>query len=134
VYSLRAQTWAEWLISVCINLLFLLLQYIAITLYFSLKHKRLVNICDKFIGSGDLLFFLCAALFFSPGWFILYFLACLFIAILAALPLHFANTEKQRLIPLAGIMASVQVLCVMYALFTSFRFYSDNLLIHYLFT
>jgi hypothetical protein len=75
-----------------------------LTLYFLLKHRRIVNITDQYLGMGDILFFLILALYLSVLNFLLFFVgSLLFAGIYQALIIKYRNNNRH--IPLAGLQA-----------------------------
>ncbi len=89
--------WRFWLI----NGLFFCLQLLVLTVYFSLKNKKITNITNRHLGLGDILFFIPLSGLFSLWNIIIFLLTILLVSIFAALllPKHRQN------IPLAGIFA-----------------------------
>lgn len=93
-----------------INLSFLLILLLTVSLYFSTKNKKLVNIADTYLGWGDILFFVVLAFLFSPLNFMLFLVASFIVVIgLVLIRRNLANN-----IPLAGIQA-----CLLIILFVS---------------
>lgn len=91
------------------NMMFLLIQYGVLTLYFSLKHRQLVNITKAYLGLGDVLFLICCTVIFSPINFILFYLSSTVVVIL----IHFISaliTKVNPKIPLAGFQALMLML------------------------
>jgi hypothetical protein len=84
------------------NLSFLLLQFVLLTLWFSIKEKKYTLITRSYLGSGDIAFWITLALFFSPVNFILFFLCSLLGSLVLALTLSMNSGKK---IPLAGFQA-----------------------------
>lgn len=109
----------DYAVIIAINSGFLLVQMLVLTIYFSLKASRWVNIIDKFIGLGDILVLVSFSFIFSPGNFILFFTFSFFLA--AFFTLIFTSVfgrEKMRQIPLAGILC-FQLAVVLVVDFTS---------------
>ena len=98
----------EWVKASLINLVFLLVNGLIITLYYSLKERKWVNIIDQKIGWGDILFMGAVSFFFSFPNMLLFMLTCLLLAILIAfIQLALLKREQNYTVPLAGIMAVV---------------------------
>jgi hypothetical protein len=89
--------WRIWLV----NGLFFGLQLLVLTLYFSIKNKQLVNITNRQLGLGDILFFLPLSGFFSLFKLLPFLLITLVFSIIAVLLLP----KHQQNIPLAGLLA-----------------------------
>src|SRR5687767_2383089 len=85
VHSLQGLTFNQLIIHSAYNLGFLLIQLVLLSLYFSVKHKRLVNITHEFLGWGDVLFLLCITCAFSPFNYLLFYVSSLIISALFAL-------------------------------------------------
>ncbi len=98
---------------VFINSLFLFIQLLGLSLYFSIKHRKLVNITEEYLGIGDILFFLPLCFLFSPLHLIVFFISS-FICILIG---YFLWKQYQPIqsIPLAGAMAiCVPIYCLLF--------------------
>jgi hypothetical protein len=65
-----------------LNISFLLLQFLLVSIYFSLKEKRMINIIDRYIGLGDILMFVVVCISFHPVIFILFYIATLLLTLL----------------------------------------------------
>jgi hypothetical protein len=87
-----------------LNLLFIGLQWSALTLYFSIRNKQFVNIMDRFIGWGDLLLFIVFAAAFSLPAFVFFMVGGLLFTLLA-FALQHAIGKAPKLIPLAAWLA-----------------------------
>ena len=85
------------------NFLFLIVNLLGITLYYSLKNGRIVNPINQYIGIGDFIFMLAIVPLFNLKEFIL-FIICGFIF---SLIIHFISSsfKKTKTIPLAGYLA-----------------------------
>lgn len=94
------------LFSFLLNVIMVLLQLLLLTLYFSIKERKLINIADSYLGWGDILFLLNLCFLLSPVNFILFYLVSLLVTITSYLIYNtFVNSSKP--IPLAGLQASV---------------------------
>lgn len=107
-----------------LNFSFVLVNLIVITIYFSIKKARLVNIVNREIGAGDILFFLVCCFIFSVPSFIIFFLISMFLSVLIT-PLLF-RFAKQSTIPLAGIMAFLLVTISLLDQATSIEFVQSD--------
>lgn len=91
------------------NSVFLAIQLLLLTLYFTVKERRLVNILDGYFGLGDLLFLLAITVYLSFLNYVLFYLLSLF-GIIAVGFLTQAMVKKPNpKIPLAGEQALVLV-------------------------
>ena len=87
------------------NLGFLMIQITGLTLYFSIKNKRIVNIIDSQIGLGDLLFFIPLCLLFKPANFLSFFVISLLGSLIGFIFIQKFWLKKIETIPLAGCMS-----------------------------
>lgn len=97
-----------------IILLFILVQIIFLTIYFSIKSKRFENIFDKYFGIGDLVFFCITSLFFSIYEYMLFFVFTLLITVLFVLIIRLIKKTKEKNIPLAGAQALMLMIVLMF--------------------
>lgn len=84
--------------TVLINIGFLLLQFLLVSVYFSVKRGRRVNITAGLLGWGDLLFLLSIAFYLSVLNFLFFYIASLLFVLLFA-------AKRYKHIPLAGLQA-----------------------------
>lgn len=111
------------------NLSFIIIQLVLLTIYMSVKNKKLVNIVNTYIGIGDILFFAVIAAAFSPFNFIVFYLIS---TILTLLGFALFNLLKgsSREIPLAGAMAgAMMILMIMNFCVPELNFYNDDFFI-----
>ena len=85
------------------NILFVIINIIGLTIYFSLKNRALVNPIDSYIGLGDILFFLALTPLFNLKSFILFFIFGLLFSLLVHVV--FTRFIRMKTIPLAGYLA-----------------------------
>lgn len=95
-----------------INLGFILMQLVLMIMYFSIKEKRIVNIINTKMGIGDILFFICLCVAFSPLNFIFFYLSGLIFTLIAVLVYHFISGRNIGEIPLAGSIAILMIICI----------------------
>lgn len=109
------------------NSCFMIFQLVLLTLYFSIKKKKITNIINSNIGIGDILFFLVLCLAFSPLNFTIYYLSSLIITLIG-----FTIYKKKIIgimkaeIPLAGAFAISLILCLGMKYFVPISLYQDN--------
>lgn len=108
--------WKQALIYAGENVLLIGVQLIGILIYFSLKHKRIINIVNTYLGSGDVWFYGILAFCFSPLNFVLFNLSICFIVLVAYATAALAKPNG-RTIPLAGCMALGLMLLVLISRF-----------------
>ena len=114
---ITSKTWmhigtTEMLEAGALNLGFLALQAIALTLWFSLKNKRLVNILKGHLGLGDVLFFIALSAAFAPLNFILFFVIGSFFVLLVHVLYLLLAKKPNKLIPLAGSLSGALMICL----------------------
>ncbi|SNZ01696.1 hypothetical protein SAMN06265377_3538 [Flagellimonas pacifica] len=90
----------EWLWS----LLFLGLNFLVVTLYFSVKKRSYTNPIDTLIGWGDVLFLIALIPFFSFRGYLQFFVMGMIFSLLLFVVMK-AIYPKYRTIPLAGFLA-----------------------------
>ena len=88
-----------------INTGFLLLQLFILSLYFSLKQRRLVNITRQHLGWGDVLFLMMIAFYFSPLNYLVFYISSLLMVLIVILLIRLRTSELK--IPLAGMQAFI---------------------------
>ena len=93
------------------NQFFVIFQFALISIYFALKHKKMVNITHSYIGWGDILFLLSIApLFCLSNYIIFYVFSLLFALIFYYIYFIFSNSPGS--IPLAGLQA-LFLICIL---------------------
>jgi ABC-type sugar transport system permease subunit len=109
---------------------FLLMQWLGITLYYSAKERRLVNVIDRYIGIGDLLFFVALSIAFSQFNFVAFMVVGFMLTILGYGFYHLLSRKAEKSIPLAGTMSIllIALLCIDAA-----DWYNDTLITSMLF-
>lgn len=93
------------------NLTFIVFQLLGLTLYYSLKNKKLYNIIDTQLGLGDILFFPILCVAFAPVNFIIFYLGSLVITLLIFFISRFSMQTKE--IPLAGSVAMILMISLL---------------------
>ena len=99
----------EQLIHFGYNIIFILLNGLIVSIYFSIKEKRWVNIINSHLGLGDILFFVVCALMFNLPNFIIFMFFSFVSAILFYLIFYFIRKKAELQIPLAGVMATLLI-------------------------
>lgn len=107
------------------NLGFVALQFLAATLYFSIKNRALTSITDVYIGKGDMVLFLSLCLLFSPANFIIFMVtALLLVTVVAGICLPFIKKSKE--IPLAGAVSLLLTVAIVFRNIYTYNFYDDS--------
>lgn len=120
-------SWAETLYNSIVNFCFIFMILGTITIYFSIKYRRLVNITSQLIGWGDILFLLCLGVLFSPVNFMLFYTISLFVIALFSVLCKMFSPKSEMLIPLAGLQAALlMAVLYMHLLFPVFSFSNDT--------
>ncbi len=99
--------------TMALNLGFLLVLLLGLTLYLSVKFGEFVNITNDFFSIGDILFLVAMIPLFSFHWYILFFT----IGTMLTLVFHVIATvlKPQKSIPYAGYMALVGIAYVTFS-------------------
>lgn len=92
---------------VLINLSFLLLQFILVSLYFSIKNRKWVIITANLLGWGDILFLLSIAFYLPTLNFLFFYVVSLAAVLIIWLLWQLVSKEKSKQIPLAGLQALI---------------------------
>jgi hypothetical protein len=90
---------------VLINMSFLLLQFLLVSLYFSIKNRRWVMITANLLGWGDILFLLSITFYLSVVNFLFFYVISLSFVLMIWLLWQLVSKEKNKQIPLAGLQA-----------------------------
>lgn len=89
------------------NVGFLALIYVLLSVWVSIKEQAFVNLTRLYLGPGDLLFLLCLSLYFPPlSFFLFYSFSLLLISIAYGLYFLLIKSGKGT-IPLAGIQGII---------------------------
>jgi hypothetical protein len=103
-------SWPDWEKSVSINIGFIALQLLFLTLYFSVRNKKLINITNELLGLGDILFLLSISFYLSVLNFLFFYIISLIGALLIWLTWQSLSTKKNKYIPLAGFQSLIFML------------------------
>lgn len=113
--------------NLALNIGFMIFQLLCISLYFSFRNKKLVNIVDHYLGLGDIVFLFIICALFSPVNFLVYYIASIFFALFSFLIYRILTRKENTTIPLAGLMSVVLVgIFAMKYTFFDFDFQSDD--------
>lgn len=114
-------------IHVVANLLIIGIQLMGLTVYFSLKSRKLINLTKKFLGIGDILFFIPLCLLFTPENLVWFFVSSLIFTLLGFLIQQFIFPSKKNTIPLAAWMSIALIIVFALSSFYSFNLNHDSL-------
>ena len=102
---LEHRPFADALQPTLINLAFLAVQFLVLSVYFSIKNARWVNITAGMVGLGDILFLVAVAFYVSFLNFLLFYVFSLVGVLLVWLIWQGLSSLKGKHIPLAGLQA-----------------------------
>jgi len=103
--SIDNQGWQQTGMHFLFNIAFFLLQILLLSLYYSLKMGELTNIADRYLGWGDILYFLPLALsmpFLQMIWF---YVVSLCLILVGFILYSLFQKGKETTIPLAGLLS-----------------------------
>lgn len=113
-YAFSHPFWEVWFLS--FNWGFLAIQLLGLTLYFSLKEGKWINITRKYLGLGDILFFIAISPLFSPVQYVFFFIGSLIVTLLMV----FLYNHLVRPIPTIPLAASFSCCTIAYMAFLYF--------------
>lgn len=93
-----------------INIGFIVVQLILVSVYFSVKNRRFTNITLQYLGLGDILFLLSISFYLSVLNFLLFYIISLAIILTGWLAWQLIFKKKDKQIPLAGLQAIIFML------------------------
>jgi hypothetical protein len=102
---LQHQPHIDLLQPVMINMAFLLLQFVLVSAYFSIKNSGWTNITAGMLGWGDILFLLSIAFYLSVLNFLFFYIASLVVILCYWLTSQAFSAKTDKQIPLAGLQA-----------------------------
>ena len=116
------------------NIVFLVFQLLLITLYFSVKEKKIVLITKDYLGIGDILFLICLAFLFSPLNFIVFYFGSLFIILAGILLYILLKRDYKPQLPLAGFQSLILTALIITNSISgnAFKFHADTQLATYI--
>lgn len=109
--ALIVNSFAHVMTAIVINAGFILLQLICLTLWFSFRERKWVNVVDTMLGLGDVLFFISIAAAFEPKEYILFYLTGLFLTLSGFLLFRYFKKNAGAEIPLAGVLSVLLLIC-----------------------
>jgi len=123
---IESSTAFEILISAAINIAFLFAQLLLVTIYFSVKQGRLINITKGLLGWGDILLIVSIAFYLSSINFIFFYIISLVVVLLGWLTyIKFISIIQQQ-IPLAGLQAILFALVLITSYWNSTLTFTNN--------
>ena len=103
-------SWPDWRKSILINVVFITVQLIFLTLYFSLKNKKWIDITSELLGLGDILFLLSITFYLSALNFLFFYIVSLMGVLILWLVWQGVSKKKHKYIPLAGFQSLIFML------------------------
>jgi hypothetical protein len=94
-----------------INIGFVAVQLLLVSVYFSVKHRRWVNITNELLGWGDVLLLLSLSCYFSTLNYIFFYVFSLIIVLCIFITRSFIKKSYEH-IPLAGLQALLVIVCI----------------------
>jgi len=114
---LQHRSFTEILRPACINSLFLAIQFLLVSAYFSIKNRKWVNITAELLGWGDILLLLPIACYLSVLNFLFFYIGSLIISLITWIFWQIVSIKKDKQIPLAGFQA------IIFGIFLTFDWY-----------
>lgn len=134
-YSVLLNGAAQSLINLSLNTAFITVNLLLVSLYFSIKHKRFVNIFRDYFGLGDLLFFICLAASFSFINYIIFLVSAFVCITIISIFVIGTLKGKKQTIPLAGAVAIFYLpFCIVELASNGTVLFRDELLLKYLYS
>lgn len=108
LHFLQQLSFAETLQYVLVNISFLALQFLILSIYFSIKNKGWFNVITAgLLGWGDLLFLLSIAFYLSALNFLFFYIFSLVAVLIIWVVWLTISKTKNKQIPLAGLQALI---------------------------
>ncbi len=87
------------------NVIFIVFQLLLVTIWFSIKRRKITLLTTDLLGAGDLLFFLVIAFFLDPLIFITFYIVSLLLIAVGWLLWSLFSLANEKTVPLAGLQA-----------------------------
>lgn len=110
---------SEEIIDFFYNFSFLCINLLLVTIYFSLKSRKLISIIDSYLGLGDILFLILCTIMFSLVNFILFLLVSYLITLLVWGIYFLKNSKASKEIPLAGVLSVLLIFLIVFEEFAA---------------
>jgi hypothetical protein len=107
------------------NIAFVCFLCFSLTVYFSIKQKKIINILQNHIGIGDIFFFFFLAFSFEPSNFILFLSVSSFFSLVLFFVLKRTLNYKIRYLPLAGILSIFYIVLVVFNIISGYSSFSS---------
>jgi hypothetical protein len=111
------------------NLIFIIIQTLALYVFYFLKNKKFVNVVNSQIGLGDILFFIAITPAFSLYNFVLFYAISILITLIVAILLLSVDATQFSRVPLAGYFSLLLIPSLFFQYFNvNFSSYDDAFL------
>jgi hypothetical protein len=100
-------------LSSAVSFAFIVVQLLLVSLYFSLKAKRWVNITENLLGWGDVLLLVSLAFYFTLPVLTMFYISSLIIILIGWIIYQRVLPQPSKFIPLAGLQAAMLLLTVL---------------------
>jgi hypothetical protein len=117
---------------IIVNLTLVAFQYLGVTLYFSIKNQKIINITRHYLGLGDLLFLLAITPLFAPLHFCCFLIGSLLLTLILTVLLSLLN-RTLKTIPLAGFLSLYLLLLIPLTRIFQYSLYYDFTLLQSLY-
>ncbi|TKC09092.1 hypothetical protein [Pedobacter frigoris] len=114
------------------SLSFLLVQLFILWGYFSIKHKRAINITKDYLGWGDVLFLITIVCYLSPVNYVLFYVGSLILVLFYVITANLLSTKVSQQIPLAGLQAALLAVLMAIEIYSPTTKLYDDSWIYYL--
>lgn len=104
-----------------VNFSILIFELLLLTIYFSIKEKKLTNLFKSYLGLGDVLFFLAIIPVFHPFLYVVFQVVGLAIILCVALVYGLIKKDWSFKVPLAGILSIFLLIFLVVNYFSSYE-------------
>lgn len=119
---LANEYWTE----VLMSLSFVMIIFLSLTIYYSIKYRKLHVIIDQELGLGDVLFLLILPLFMSSIYFLTFFVLSNLVAVMV---FGLILIKERNRIPLAGVQALMLALVLLLTSALNLSLYDSQLIL-----
>ena len=109
------------------NIILVAFQLMALTLYFTIKQKKLVYLPSDHLGWGDIFFYVPLCLFFSPENLVFFTVLSLLLTLVAFRSYQLFHRNATVTVPLAGCMSICLIAAMTVGFILDFDFKHDSM-------
>jgi hypothetical protein len=106
--------WEALFSNLLFNIGFIVFQLLLLSLWISIKNRKLTNIIDTYLGLGDILFFAAICNAFTSFQFLVFYVVSIVITVIGFLIYKLFSKNSSPEIPLAGSMAAVLIIFLIF--------------------